>query len=229
MTRRFQDMMGQAIAPYGFRPVSVFGQANGVMPSNGGGGGQMTLEQAYAAGLAAAQQGAAYGAAGCVPYMNDCYGQPAYINPCLEPKGLVGGIFGPQCGPALKRTFLQFGCKCAKDCESVTLTAFPQYYGNVKKFVVSSAEAASFVVEQICIGAQNLFAGPCGSGSIPAAMLSELAVDLGVSTWTFFPNQPVTVTFKNISGAEAKICLGAVVDIIDGAQLQLQGGHGLGT
>lgn len=77
------------------------------------------------------------------------------------------------------------------------ITVRPQVPYRVNRFVVSSAIAASFLINDIKIGARSQLPS---TSAVPAAMFSELATESGLELDTAEVAQDVTVTVTNISG-----------------------------
>lgn len=199
---RYNNLMGNALIGPGYAGggygAAVFGQDPGGAP----------LMPAPAQGFAG-------------PWDGGCWGDPAQVDPMFRQRHLFSGVLGAQCGPLLQQQYLPFeDVGCIKDCEEVDIRAFPQVWGKLVRFIIPRSQASSFVVTGAFVGITNLFAA---NGILPAEAMEPEAQGVLMSTFSFFPNQPVILRVRNISGAEAFCNPGAIAMTVSGGYPQLYG------
>jgi hypothetical protein len=206
--------------------------SNMLQPYYGGGwGAQPVFGQTPADTAAAAAAGAgaalAAGAGGMgfgVPNAMlgaSCWGDPAMVDPTFRQRHLFSGVLGAQCGPLLQQAPLPFeDVGCIANGEEVDIRAFPQNWGKLVRIVIPRSQASSFVVTGIFIGIQPIFVG---QGIVPGEMFEQGAENVLMSTYSYFPNQPVIIRVRNVSGANAFCNPGAIVMCVSGGYPQLYG------
>lgn len=151
----------------------------------------------------------------------NCWGDPAQIDPSFQQRRMFSGVLGAQCGPLLQQQYLPFeDVGCIGNCEEVIIRAFPQNWGKLVRFIIPRSQASSFVVTDARVGITPLFAG---NGIIPAEAMEPEAEGVIMSTVTYFPNQPVSITLRNISGGVAYCNPTAIVMAVSGGFPQLFG------
>lgn len=210
---RYDNLMGNALmgpgyAGYGGYGAAVFGQD---------GGGVMPLPQGGAAMVPPGLGNPGFAG----PWDGGCWGNTALVNPTFQQRRLFSGILGAQCGPLLQQQYLPFeDVGCIRDCEEVDIRAFPQVWGKLVRFIIPRSQASSFVVTGAFVGITNLFAA---NGIVPAEAMEPEAEGVLMSTFSFFPNQPVILRVKNISGADAICTPTAIAMTVSGGYPQLYG------
>jgi hypothetical protein len=150
-----------------------------------------------------------------------CWGDPAAIDPTFQQRRLFSGVLGQQCGPLLQQQYLPFeDVGCIADGEEVDIRAFPQTWGKLVRFIIPRSQASSFLVTGAFVGITPLFAG---QGVIPGEAMEQDAEGVLMSTFSFFPNQPVILRVRNISGSNQNCNPTAIAMTVSGGYPQLYG------
>jgi hypothetical protein len=211
---------------YGYPALPVaFGLTND-MPLDGSGGGSAMMDpNAAAAAAAAAAQG---GACGPTPWGYP-YGPPG---PLGFPCGPFGGLSNPNVNAvaalvAAKHSLgIQARCPTKARIEllgfprtpippgaTLTITTQPQVLAKIYRIVIPSDIAFQLLVHEFRVGKWNLFAN---GDPVPAAMLDELASDIGELNPDTAPvNSQVSITVENTSNAEVDFRAGMFVKAIE--------------
>lgn len=101
--------------------------------------------------------------------------------------------------------------------EEVNIRSFPQVWGKVERIVIPREQGVDFVVTDIRIGITSLV---CSAGETPAVVFGEQIGDESdrivlMSEIEFLPNQPISVTVKNISSKPAFCTPGALIRLTE--------------
>lgn len=195
MSRKYQDVIGQVLAPPSGWGWPGYGQAVAAFGQN--------------EGMAMAQQ----------PFPPGCDAGPANVNTQIRPYGVA---LGGQCGPLFQRQYLPFeDVGCIEPGETVDICAFPQFWAKVTRIIICDHEASSLVITSITVGITPILAG---KGVVPACALSPNAEGALLNSVTLYPNQPFCITVKNVTDAKAELHPTAIVEVITSGTPQIYGG-----
>jgi len=207
--QRYENLIGQAIAPYGYGwgAGPVFGaDASGAPGPLAPGAGGMGINPGYVPHAMSA---------------DTCWGDPAVVDPTFQQRRLFSAIFGAQCGPLLQQLPMPFeNVGCIEDGEEVDIRAFPQYWSKLVRLFLPPSQAAGFVVTGIFAGITPVMVS---TGELPGEMFLPDSENVLFNSVTLFPNQPFVLRVRNESGAPSKLKPGAVVMCISGGMGQIYG------
>lgn len=182
---RYSALIGAAMGFYNYPQVAFGGDVN-LNPSAG-------APLAYPGG-------GGYGGdmAGCNPFGLSNF-DPAMQALMSKNSVVVGG----DCGPRAKTMPLPIGVgQVIEANSSLTVNAVPQALFTPTALLIPSTIASSLVITDITIGTNSQFAA---IGPIPAMGFIETATYRGLVWDTCLPNQPIQISFQNITDGDVTL------------------------